>query len=74
MNESIIKQDEIVNKEYYEGIKDIITCLIYLDTVSDLYNVINANIVFVLKTSKIISNFHLDAIIKKLFQNFYVKN
>jgi hypothetical protein len=35
MNESIIKQDEIVNKEYYEGIKDIITCLICLDIVSD---------------------------------------
>lgn len=35
MNESIIKQDEIVNKEYYEGIKDIITCLICLDIASD---------------------------------------
>ena len=35
MNESFIKQDEIVNKEYYNGIKDIITCLICLDIVSD---------------------------------------
>ena len=35
MNESFIKQDEIVNKEYYNGIKDIITCLICLDIISD---------------------------------------
>ena len=35
MNESIIKAEEIVNKEYYEGIKDIITCLICLGIASD---------------------------------------
>ena len=35
MKESIIKQDEIINKEYYEGIKDIITCLICLEIISD---------------------------------------
>ena len=35
MKEGIIKQDEIINKEFYEGIKDIITCLICLEIVSD---------------------------------------
>ena len=33
MNESIISNDEIINKEYYEGIKDIIICSICLDIV-----------------------------------------
>ena len=35
MNESIFKVEEISNKEYYEGIKDIVTCLICLDIVLD---------------------------------------
>ena len=35
MNGNIIKIDEIANKEYYEGIKDIITCLICLDIITD---------------------------------------
>ena len=35
MNESIISNDEIINREYYEGIKDIIICSICLNIVSD---------------------------------------
>ena len=35
MNEFIINETDIINKEYYEGVKDIINCLICLNIIEE---------------------------------------